>query len=260
MLEMHRNFKIVLRLSTLKFDDVPALLSACRAVDFTLHADYLEQHIAAAIAFGMHRESETTQIRTPRAELSSEAVLQSEHGIMRAINNPSMRSPSLDFEMIESINEMLRAHLVIQEEIKQQKQHLEQLPAATESHVSVARAAAQMLRSLRAMSSIQPDAGCSVSMLLDICHHIVQYLKLNAGESPPALFNMLSHHLAPLPRLIFALLFSCARDPLFMAPELVFLHSPIGLDVSPAIEGCEHPRTRALDWLPLDTWSLQHLI
>jgi energy-coupling factor transporter ATP-binding protein EcfA2 len=255
MFEMHRNFKIVMRLSTLKFDNVPALLSACRAVDLTLHADYLEQHVAAAIAFGMHRESETTQTSTPRAELSSEAVLQSEHGIMRAINNPSLRSPSLDLEMIESINEMLGAHLVLQEEIKQQKQHLEQLPAASESHVGVAKAAAQMLRSLRAMSSIQPDAGCSVPMLLDICHHIVHSLKLNVGESSPALFNMLSHHMDPVPRLIFALLFSCARDPLFMAPELVFLHSPIGLNVSPAIEGYEHPGTRALDWLPLDTWA-----
>jgi energy-coupling factor transporter ATP-binding protein EcfA2 len=255
MLEMHRNFKLVLQLSLLTFDDVPELFGSCRSIDFTLHTDYLEQYMAAVMVFEKRSDDDMSPVYTTRAELSREAVIQSEDGIMCLINKPSLRSPSIDFDIIESANSLLVEHVALQENFNQQQQHLDRLLSALESHKNVAKAAAHMLKSLRAMHSVQRDVGCSLPMLLDIFHHIVKSLNINASESLPVLFNVLSHHMAPVHRLIFAVLFSCTRDPQFTAPELIFLHDPIGLNVSPAVEGYEQPDTRVLDWLPLDVWA-----
>jgi hypothetical protein len=253
MLEMHRKFRLLLQLSVLTFDDVPELLASCRAVDFTLHSEYLEHILAVSML--SRGDKDKPPVSTLRAELARETVTQSEYDIMRLINNPSIRSPSIDSDMIESAHELLAKHVVLEENFYDERQQLDQLPTALEPYKNVAKAAAHMLKCLRTMRSIQRDAGCSLPLLLDICNDVLKSSSVSSNESLPALFNILSHHMAPMHRLIFALLFSCARDPQFTAPELIFLHSPIGFSTSPEIEGFERPDTRALEWLPLDVWA-----
>jgi len=254
MLEAHRNFTLVVQLSLLTFEDVPGLFGACRAVDLTLHSDCLVRHVAAALVFGRHAMNEPSPISTAPAAAAHEAVLQCETRIMQIINNPSLRIASTALPLIESASLLLSEHLALQAHLKEQQDGLAQLPTALKPQFDFATAAACMLGHVRAMHSIAPDAGCTLPKLIDMCVHIINP-QFAVSESSPTLFHALSRHMAPAPRLIFALLFACARDPSFMAPELIFLHSPIGLDVSAPVDGYELPGCRDLEWLPLDVWA-----
>lgn len=255
MIEMHRNFTLVLQLSLLRFDDVPELLSACRAVDLTLHVDSLVQHLAAAMVFGKQSSTEQSQVSSTSAVSAHNAVSKCETLIMKTISNPSMRSISLAFELLESAHALLAEHLVLETEFKQRNDQLAQSALALELNKDVAKAVACMHRNLRAMRLIDHEAGVTTPMLLDIFFLITQSLKYTVVDSSPVLFNILSQRMASTPRSMFALLFACSQDPHFSAPELTFLHLPIGLKVSPAIDGYEFPNTRELEWLPLDVWA-----
>jgi hypothetical protein len=255
LIEAHKNFSLVLQLSLLRFDDVPELFGSCRAVDLSLHMDSLTRYLAAAMVLGKDSESEISLVSNVRAASLHEAELQSESRIMHIINNSSLRVLSSALELIESANELLEQHINLQTDLKLHADKFEQLNAASESHKNFAKDAASMFRNLRAMHVIDRNAGCTLPMLLDICYHVTQTLKLPVNESSPVLFHILCHHMDHVPRLIFALLFSCARDAQFTASELLFLHSPIGFNVSPVIDGYNRPDTRALDWLSLDIWA-----
>jgi hypothetical protein len=114
MLEMHRNFALVMQLSLLRADDVPALLGPCRLVDFTLHVDSLAHHLAASMVFGKNFSTEQSSASDLRAASSYEALSKCESLIMRLVTNPAMRTPSTALELIESAHVLLAEQLVHQ--------------------------------------------------------------------------------------------------------------------------------------------------